>query len=256
MKTLLSLFDFSGKWSEPFYQNGWEVIQWDNKIDPFLDIMEFTDVEQAHDLLHSDHYDIQGILAAPPCTDFSVSGAQYWGTKDADGRTEKSLQLAGKVMALANLFLPSDPEYFEENPDASFFWAVENPVGRFGKLTGLGKPYYFDPCDFAGWNNIPASVLPELDRIRAKNGIGVTEAENELVLSCNTYTKKTGLWGQFNRDLVKKRIEPVKTAPQGSPLQRLGGKSAKTKELRSNTPDGFALAFYEANKNYQAQYLG
>jgi hypothetical protein len=31
-------------------------------------------------------------------------------------------------------------------------------------------------------------------------------------------------------------------------IMKLGGKSEKTKELRSITPLGFAYAFYEANK--------
>ena len=32
---------------------------------------------------------VYGILAAPPCTDFAGSGAQYWKTKDEDGRTKE-----------------------------------------------------------------------------------------------------------------------------------------------------------------------
>ena len=31
------------------------------------------------------HDDIDGILAAPPCTDFTSAGAQYWAQKDKDG---------------------------------------------------------------------------------------------------------------------------------------------------------------------------
>jgi len=42
-------------------------------------------------------------------------------------------------------------------------------------------------------------------------------------------------------------VEPVKVCEQGSWLQKLGGKSEKTKTLRSATPMGFARAFYEAN---------
>jgi len=50
--------------------------------------------------------------------------------------------------------------------------------------------------------------------------------------------------------MVKKPVPPVKGAPQGSPIQRLGGKGAKTKEIRSNTPAGFAQAFFQANHNF------
>jgi hypothetical protein len=41
MKTLLSLFDYSGTWSEPFAAAGWDVIQWDIKLDAFMDINLF-----------------------------------------------------------------------------------------------------------------------------------------------------------------------------------------------------------------------
>ena len=59
--------------------------------------------------------------------------------------------------------------------------------------------------------------------------------------------KKTGLWGKFNRDLPRNDVEPLRVCSQGSWVQRLGGKSDKTKELRSMTPLGFAYAFYAAN---------
>jgi len=251
MKAILSLFDHSGSWAAPYEKNGWEVIPWDIKLSEFMDIENFRDVETTLDLIDTGYYDIQGILAAVPCTDFTVSGAQYWGKKDANGTTAKSLELVYQVQRLADLFKPTDPDYFEENPESIFFWCMENPVGRLGKLTGMGKPYYFDPCDFAGYTKPTVSDIKQLETIRNKKGIGVTAEENDLVLRSNAYTKKTGLWGEFNSNLVKQRIEPVKTAAAGSPLMRLGGKSDKTKELRSITPAGFAEAFYNANNSPQ-----
>lgn len=241
MKTLLSLFDYSGIWSAPFAKGGCDVIQWDIKLDKFMDINFFTDAGQVLELFEN----VDGILAAPPCTDFTVSGAQYWPKKDANGTTAKSLEMVYQVQRLADLFAPTDPEY-----DGVFFWAVENPVGRMGKLTGLDNPYYFHPCDFAGWLKPDREVIARLNSIRLKDGKNVSNEENDFVLQWNAYTKKTGLWGQFNRNLETKRIEPVKTAPQGTFTQRYGGKSDKTKELRSNTPEGFAMAFYEANKDW------
>ena len=57
------------------------------------------------------------------------------------------------------------------------------------------------------------------------------------------YTKRTLLWGWFN----KPRKSPV-AATEGSKMwARYGGKSERTKELRSATPPGFARAFKEAN---------
>ena len=96
-------------------------------------------------------------------------------------------------------------------PDNELTWCLENPVGRLKRW--LGEPaMYFDPCDYG-----------------------------------DPYTKKTCLWGNFNHP-VKYRVEPIKVCSQGSWIQTLGGKSERTKELRSTTPEGFAQAFYEANR--------
>ena len=57
------------------------------------------------------------------------------------------------------------------------------------------------------------------------------------------YQKTTWLWGNFNHP-VKRPMENL----DGDKLHRnLGGKSERTKELRSITPLGFAYAFYQAN---------
>lgn len=85
-----------------------------------------------------------------------------------------------------------------------------------------------------------------MDRIRQKHGNDITDEEADLIYNCEVYSKHTGLWGDFNRSLIKKPIEKVNGAPTGTVLQRAGGKSDKTKEFRSNTPYGFAQAFYKA----------
>jgi hypothetical protein len=74
----------------------------------------------------------------------------------------------------------------------------------------LGKPWYFQPW----WYGDP-------------------------------YTKKTGLWGNFNKNLIRNEVEPT----EGSKMWlNYGGKSERTKELRSETPVGFARAFFLANQ--------
>lgn len=237
MKTILSLFDSSGQWAEFYSRAGCDVITWD--IKQGRDALVFDSAESALDILE----DVDGILAAPPCTHFSVSGAQYWGAKDQDGRTAEALELLNITRCLGDLFTPTDEDY-----DGGFFWCFENPVGRIPKLVpGVGKPYYFDPCDFAGWLDLSDGDHNELERLRRKDGQGFTSDEVQFVLDCNAYTKKTGLWGCFNRELEKNRVDPVRVCAQGSPLMRMGGKSEKTKEARSNTPRGFSRAFYAAN---------
>ena len=125
MKLILSLFDYSGNWSKPYRDAGYNVIQVDIKLG--LDIMTW-------DYRHLS--DVYGILAAVPCTDFSSSGAVWWAEKDQDGRTARSLQLVDRTLEIIKYFEP-------------VFWVIENPVGRLWKMRPeLGKPWYFNPCDF------------------------------------------------------------------------------------------------------------
>lgn len=194
-KNILSLFDHSGNWSRPYRENGYQVYQVDIKLG--LDVLELYPSDMPFDNVH-------GILAAPPCTDFASSGAQYWKIKDMDGRTEHSMNLVTKVLDLVEYYKPC-------------WWCLENPVGRLSTLfPEIGRPWYFNPHEFAGW-----SPNPEQDR----------------------YTKKTGLWGNFVKP-EKRNLTPVLG---NSPIMKLGGSSSKTKELRSVTPLGFAWAFYHSN---------
>jgi hypothetical protein len=56
------------------------------------------------------------------------------------------------------------------------------------------------------------------------------------------YTKKTLLWGKFKPPLMTK-VQAI----EGSKI-RYGGKTERTKQMRSVTPQGFAQAFFEANR--------
>lgn len=204
MATVLSLFDHSGNWPRPYAEQGHNVISLDLKSG--VDIASI-DCQWLADNVLDDYGAVDAVLAAPPCTDFARSGAQYWPAKDADGRTEASVHLVRQVMRAVNFLQPK-------------FWAMENPVGRLNRcVPELAKfgPWYFDPCDFG-----------------------------------DPYTKRTGLWGTFTAPLPlfvgrNLSVEPVRSCAQGSWLQRLGGSSERTKELRSETPMGFAYAFAAAN---------
>jgi len=194
-KVIYSIFDYSGEWNRPYREAGYIVIQIDLKYG--IDIFDLTVPSKP----------VYGILGAPDCTDFTVSGAQYWKAKDADGRTAESLTVVNAFLDFVDAVNP-------------VFWCMENPVGRLPKLISgrLGKPVmYFNPCDYG-----------------------------------DAYTKKTCLWGKFNTP-IKNPVEPVmystSNGKRGSWYwKNLGGKSERTKELRSITPSGFAKAFYEANK--------
>ena len=205
MKTLLSLFDYTGNWARPFAESGWNVILWDIKHTTDL-YSTFSDIQYAcADYFHENIFDnygtVDGIIAALPCTDFAGSGARWWKEKDASGQTAESIELAYQTLRIIDLCKPD-------------FWAVENPVGRLHKLVPeMGKPLmYFQPCDYG-----------------------------------DPYTKKTALYGDFNTDLERNPVFPS----EGSKMHRMyGGKSAKTKEMRSITPEGFSKAFFQANRDY------
>ena len=201
---VLDICGGSGAWSKPYADNGYSVY-----IIDVEDVRQNTsakliqmDVRDPHLIyrLFALNLNIHGILAAPPCTHFAGSGAQYWKVKDADGRTESDILIIKEILKIINSFSP-------------YWWALENPIGRIPKLIPeLGDPVmYFQPWEYG-----------------------------------DPWTKKTCLWGNFN-DPEKNPVEPVKFTKQGSWTQKLGGKSSRTKFLRSMTPPGFARAFFESN---------
>lgn len=190
---LVSLFDYSGCWSAPYHKAGFRVLQVEKKLGFDINKWEYKEIRQ--DL-------VGGILAAPPCTDFATSGAQYWRKKDSNGATAISVKLVKKILEVVMYFKPR-------------FWVIENPVGRLNDLVPELKkhgPWYWQPFWFG-------------DR----------------------WTKKTGLWGEFNKPKITHKTLSTRYSKQGSWTQLLGGKSEATKELRSITPPGFAQAFFEAN---------
>jgi hypothetical protein len=197
-RTILDLCGGTGAWSQPYRQAGYRVIV---VTLPDWEIRRYAGCVLAGSAL--DH--VYGILAAPPCDHFSVSGAQYWAAKDADGRTADALAVVDACLDIVDYYTPRGLR----------FWAFENPIGRLRRLRAerLGDPaLIFDPCDYG-----------------------------------DPYTKRTILWGRFNKP-AENPVEPVRVSKQGSWVMRLGGKSEKTKRLRSITPPGFARCFFEANQ--------
>lgn len=212
-RVVLSLFDRTGEWSKPWEEAGYQVYRFDIQDDWFYeeedpetgevvqkragDVMNFS-AAFFNDMFGAfEGNDVHAVLAACPCTDFAVSGARHFAAKDADGQTVASVALVNMTQAAIEFFKPA-------------VWALENPVGRIEKLTGL-PPWRvsFDPNHFG-----------------------------------DPYTKKTLLWGRFNGDMPIAPVEPT----EGSKMHtQYGGKSERTKNARSVTPEGFAYAFFMAN---------
>jgi hypothetical protein len=181
---ILSLCDHTGNWSRPYEEAGYQVIR--------VDLADGRDVR----LLEPPDEPVRGILAAPPCDHFALSGARWWAGK---GQTAVIEGLA-LVDACLRLVAVCRPEW----------WALENPVGRLRRF--LGPPAWsFQPCQFG-----------------------------------DPWTKKTCLWGHFTppTPLLSAQARKAVVPTMGSRMHRMG---SQQKAERSETPMGFARAFFEAN---------
>lgn len=105
-------------------------------------------------------------------------------------------------------------------------WMVENPIGKMSTL--WRRPdHYFHPFEYGGYMT------------------GVEETFHPRMPPRDAYTKKTCLW--VGNGFVMPEKKPVPHIGKFWGWAYLGGKSAKTKQLRSLTPRGFARAVFEAN---------
>ena len=127
---------------------------------------------------------------------------------------------------MARLFRGMDIPYF-----------IENPVSVLATM--WRKPdYRFHPYEYGGY-------IPD------------DQAEHprwpEYIAPRDAYPKNTCLWTGFG--FVMPWTDPVEPE-QGHSRQhlKLGGKSQRTKDIRSATPRGFATAVYEFNSIDEKEY--
>jgi hypothetical protein len=118
-QTILSLCDYSGVWSQPYVDAGYDVIR--------VDMKHGQDVR----LLKLPSRPVHGILAAPPCTVFANSGAR-WPRSDDEMREGLSI-----VDACLRFVVACRP----------LWWVLENPTGKLKHY--LGPPAWtFNPSDY------------------------------------------------------------------------------------------------------------
>lgn len=208
MKVLIDLFDFSGNAAQPYKENGWLIKQVEIKHGE--DILTWDYKKWFGELYASNKIEKVGILAAIPCTAYALSGNRH---KKSEAR-KAIFRYSQKIVAKTKEII----DYFE-SLGILIFWQVENPSSDIHTHNKwLDKPIQkFNPCDFAGYDPIP---------------------EN------SRYNKQTWFWGKFNK-MPLKRMEPLTRYHMG--YTNLGGKSERTKELRSITPLGVCYAFYKSN---------
>lgn len=157
------------------------------------------------------------IFAFPPCTDLAVSGAAHFETKRKKNPTfQVEAIITCKVAArLAKKY--------------NVPYMIENPVSVLSSL--WRKPdYVFNPNEYGGY-------LPEND---------THPMFPDVIPARDAYVKKTCLW--TGNGFVMPDVAVVAVDSVDNPgWAKLGGKSARTKTIRSLTPRGFAKAVYEAN---------
>jgi site-specific DNA-cytosine methylase len=115
---ILSLCDHSGVWSRPYREAGYRV--------------SCVDLQDGQDVRLMPHIDepVHGILAAPPCDHFAVSGARWWEAKGEQPLLD-GLAIVDACLRAVAIYRPE-------------WWVLENPRGRLSRY--LGPPAWSIPA--------------------------------------------------------------------------------------------------------------
>ena len=224
---ILSLCSGSGSWEIRYVESGeYEVIpitfpQYDVRLFPSLPSEEPRGNAEWLDL---EKYEgkVRGILAAPDCTYFSIAGNAW---RRSDDEMASGLSVVDACIRIAYALKPK-------------FFAMENPVGKLRKF--IGKPTFgFHPYEFGdmyskktylwGWFNEPKKVPYNKEDINMFEGSPLRENPPKKLTE-----PMSGLY--YRNKIAKGEF----TAPSDRDLDR--------KYYRSITPQGFAKAFFEANR--------
>lgn len=229
MKHIISLFDMTGNMVRPWAEAGYNCICYDIQNS---DTTEHVGLGVIH-YVKADLYDNDtkeaivklapvALFAFPPCTDLAVSGAAHFKSK-----RERNPQYREEAMAL--VYLARDIGEAVGCP-----YMIENPVSVIS--TQWRKPdFKFHPWEYGAYLGEAEAKHPQY---------------SEYIADYDAYPKLTCLWtGNGFTMPTPKAVEPE----QGHSRQhkKLGGKSLKTKNIRSATPRGFAKAVFEQQGEQQ-----
>lgn len=197
-KIILDLCGGTGSWSRPYKEAGYDVRL---VTLPEYDVCTYQPPEGVY-----------GILAAPPCTEFSLA-------KNGSPKTRDMKKGMETVSACIHII-------WKCQLDGQLkFWALENPVGMLRKF--LGRPKFtfrqwefgdpgVKPTDIWGYFEHPkktCAVMPQGITKRYKSG----------------------------------KVNTMAWAPP-KPPEWLDASGLTRADLRAITPSGFAKAFFEANR--------
>jgi len=232
---VISLYDYTGEALKPWAKNGYTCYAFDIQHDK--DFQECDVYTESAGLISYNYADLHDFnthkkifnffngrrvifgMAFPVCTDLAVSGAAHFKRKEEanPGFQDKAAQHA---IDCAHLFEDLGCPYF-----------IENPVSVLA--TKWRKPdYSFHPYEYGEY-------IPD------------DEAEHprwpDYIAPKDAYTKKTCLWTSKSFRMPH-RLPTCKPNGYSTQHLKLGGKSKRTKDIRSATPRGFATAVYEFNR--------
>lgn len=223
------IFDYTGIMSKPWLDAGYECWCFDSqhpkgitKINNYIKVGMY--IEANSKLLYAKKIvDLVGdnvsfVFGFPECTDLTVAGAKHFNKKSKFNRMFQleSIELADLIRCIG--VLTNSP------------WGFENPVSVISSQ--YRKPdFIFNPRDFGGY-------LPREDK---------HPLYPKIYPPRDAYNKNTCLW--YGNGFKKPKILKVKSLIKDNPgWKKCGGKSIKTKNIRSATPRGFSIATFEANK--------
>jgi hypothetical protein len=234
---VLSLYDFTGEACRPWAEAGYECHMFDIQHP----LRQFQSYGTKGGSIHSHRADLHKVstfkalwskfsdqpvvfgMAFPVCTDMAVSGAA-WFKKKAAADPDFQIKAVRHAVMCADFFEEMGVPYF-----------IENPVSVLA--TKWRKPdYSFHPYEYGGY-------------------IADDQAEHprwpEYIAPRDAYKKKTCLWtggGFVMPEKVAVDCEAYHGNGYSTAMMKLGGKSQRTKDIRSATPRGFAAAVYQSNK--------
>jgi hypothetical protein len=232
MSTVISLYDYTGVAVIPWAEAGhtcycYDIQHDDTRVDHFESggsihyvYADLYDIE-TNVLLHEEHLN-EGVvfaMAFPVCTDLAVSGAAWFKSK-AEKDPEFQKKAVQNARRCSQMFRSWCVPFY-----------IENPVSVLA--TQWRQPdYRFHPYEYGGY---------------IKAGQEVHPLYPEYIAPSDAYSKRTCLWAGGGFIMPEKK--PVACENFGNSTQhaKLGGKSMKTKNIRSATPRGFAEAIYQAN---------
>jgi len=233
---VISLYDFTGEAVKPWAKAGYEChcydIQHQGRIEHFTGGGSIkylkADLHKKSTILmlmrkYKGGNAVFG-MAFPVCTDLAVSGAAWFKDK-ADIDPSFQSKAVNHAILCSDLFQYIGVPFF-----------VENPVSVLA--TKWRKPdHMFHPYQYGGYiygDQAEHPVWPE------------------YIAPMDAYKKKTCLWTGNGFIMPEpKAVDPEAYHGNGysTAMMKLGGKSQRTKNIRSATPRGFSQAVFEANNN-------